>query len=379
MLAGQWIALTLVLFAGFAAMTLLLLFVLEDSFIDARLRGIDTAAALPERFTLHPLAAAPGDLRAAMRDTAPGDIREFRLDDGRYVHVLATRTRDGNAALLAFDVSDQLRVNAALRRAWPWLLGMAAILALAAYALATAFVARVSRQASTLLAQAAGTPDPARLRALADAATIHEFGELARAQAQAWEARLAVLEAERETLAFLGHELRTPLQSARTSLALLQDDPGNAPAWSRLQRAVDRLARASSGVLWLAADTAPPQAGCAVRPLLDALVAELMPMANARGQQFDVRGDARWPLPEEVVETVLANLLLNAIQHGGAGRIDIALDDAGATLSNPVAAEAAGGGFGIGLLVVQRLLGRFGWTARGESSAARVAVVVSRR
>lgn len=384
-LAGQWVAFTLLLFAGFAAMALLLLFLLEDSFIDQRLRsvaaglpGVDVPAAdLPGRFAVHPVATAPDELRKRMRGARTGAIREFRGDDGRYLHVLATRARDGSDVLLAYDVSDQLRVNAALRRAWPWLLLMAAALALGAWALATAFAARVAQQAGTLLAQVAGTPDPVRLRELADAAPIHEFSELARLQAHAWDARLAVLQAERETLAFLGHELRTPLQSARTSLALLQDDPANAAAWSRLRRAVDRLARASNGVLWLASDAAAAQvASCQVRPLADALAAELAPMAAARGQDICIRGIARWPLPEEVAETVLANLLLNAIQHGGAGRIDIAIADAGLELANPVDDNAAGSGFGIGLQVVRRLLGRFGWTVRRDDGATRVSVVV---
>jgi signal transduction histidine kinase len=381
-LARQWIAFTLLLFAGFAAMALLLLYLLEDSFIDQRLRTVAAglpATALPEGFAVHARDAAPEELRTRMRGAPTGAIREFRLGDGRYVHVLAARTRDEADVLLAFDVTDQLRVNAALRQAWPWLLGMAALLALGAYALAAAFARRVSRQAGALLAQVAGTPDPASLRMLAESAPIHEFAELARRQAQAWEARLAVLQAERKTLAFLGHELRTPLQSARTSLALLQADRGDAPAWTRLQRAVDRLARASNGVLWLASEATPTEdAGCAVRPLVDALATELAPMADARRQAIDVRGDAHWPLPEEVVETVLANLLLNAIQHGGPGRIDIALDDARATLSNPVADQAAGTGFGIGLQVVRRLLGRFGWTVRADATDARVSVVVER-
>ena len=378
-LAGQWVAFTLLLFAGFAAMALLLLFVLEDSFIDQRLRGVAadlSTVPLPGGFAVHPVATAPAELRRRMGGARIGAVREFRMDDGRYLHVLAARARDGGDVLLAYDVSDQLRVNAALRQAWPWLLLMAGILALAAWALATAFAARVARQAGDLLAQAAGTPDPVRLRELADAAPIHEFAELARLQALAWDAHLAGVRAERETLAFLGHELRTPLQSARTSLALLQDDPANAAAWSRLRRAVDRLARASNGVLWLSSDaTGAREGSCDVRPLVDALAAEMAPMALARSQELVVEGVARWSLPEEVAETVLANLLLNAIQHGGAGRIDIAIADAGLELANPVADAAVGAGFGIGLQVVQRLLGRFGWTVRRDVRASCVVVL----
>ena len=59
-LARQWIGFGLLLFAGFAALALVALWMLEDSFIDARLRDVgggvrslDAAPALPPGFALH--------------------------------------------------------------------------------------------------------------------------------------------------------------------------------------------------------------------------------------------------------------------------------------------------------------------------------------
>ncbi len=386
-LARQWAVFALVLFVSFAAMAVLLLYLLEDRFIDRRLQDIGddvivSAAppALPPRFELMGRAAVAGTMRERTRGQRTGVIREFRLPDGRYVHVLAGRDRQGADFLLAYDVSDQLAVNAALVRGWPWLLLIAAVLAACAWSLASRFVARVSRQALGLVIQVGQAEGPGRLRVLAENESILEFSELARLNADAWEARLATLGRERETLAFLGHELRTPLQSARTSLALLQDDHGNVVAWQRLRRAVDRLARASHAILWLSREDEPTaENGCAIDSMLDALAREFEPLAALRQQTIRQRSEAgaRWPLPPEVAETVVANLLLNAIQHGAPGDIDIVAQSTSLCIGNGWAGLSGTDGFGLGLQVARRLLARFGWQLSEHASAERIQFVMS--
>jgi signal transduction histidine kinase len=379
-LARQWMIFALVLFAGFSAMTVLLAYMLEDRFIDDHLRDVGSdvdlrlRSALPAGFALHERAGITGALRERTEDQPPGAIREFRLPDGRYVHALAMRDRQGVDFLLIHDATGQLAVNAALARGWPWLLLIAVVLVLCAWGLARRFVARVSEQARDLVARIGEAERPEGLHALADESAIAEFGELARLNAKAWDVRQAVLDRERETLAFLAHELRTPLQSARTSLALLEDrrnegrrDQGrrdNAPAWQRLHRAVDRLTRASHAVLWLGSDhgdVAPES--CRVTPLLEALVEEFAPLVATKGQFLlgPSGPDISWPMPGEVAETVLANLLLNAIQHGSEGEIRIELQESGLCIDNPLPARPASPGFGLGLQLAKRLLERFGW------------------
>lgn len=384
-LARQWTAFAVVLFAGFAAMAVLLLYMLEDSFIDRRLESwggqvasLTVPPVLPPRVQLLDRATVTGALLEETRDQGSGAIREFRLPDGRYVHVLAGTGRGGADFLLVYDVTDQLEVNAALAQGWPWLLLMGMVLATCAYALGSRFVARVSHQARHLVAQAGRVEGSAGLRDLAEHETIQEFSELASISADAWEAHMAALERERETLAFLAHELRTPLQSARTSLALLQDDRGNGAAWARLGRAVDRLVRASHGVLWLSTDDVPaPEGTCRVHPILDELAGDLVPLAASRQQSLNIRmnADMEWTLPAEVIETVLANLLLNAIQHGGAGTIEIEMSGHSLTISNP-SGDGGSAGFGLGLQVVRRLLQRFGWSVEQLPVPGRVALRV---
>lgn len=384
-LARQWIVFGLVLFAGFALMSVLFLYVLEDQFINRRLRDaaqevvlLAQPPALPPRFELVSADHAPPALRERTQGLRQGAIREFRLADGRYVHVFSGHDIRGARFLLSYDVSDQLNVNSALIHGWPWLMLAAAALAMIAYALAKRLVGRVARQASGLVMQVVEADGPQRLHALAGEQVIREFSELAQLSAEAWETRLAALKHERETLAFLGHELRTPLQSARTSLALLNEDRGNTVAWQRLQRAQDRLARATHAILWLAADSAlTVGTRCHVAPVLEALVAEFTPLAATRQQAIDrcVVVDAHWPLPTEVVETVLANLLLNAIQHGGPGDIRLRLDADGLRMVNPASATPEGAGFGLGLELVQRLLERFGWRLQRSGASEHVAQV----
>lgn len=380
-LARQWVVFGLLLFAGFAVMSVLTLFVLEDSFIDRRIRDVaqeisarGPASALPARFERLSPELAPPAMAARMHGLRDGAIREFRLPDGRYVHVLVGRDPQGRRYLLSYDVSDQLNVNAALAQGWPWLLLAGAALALLAYGLARRFVGRVSRQARDLLSRVGEAEGPQRLQALAAEEDILEFSELARLSAEAWDKRLAALERERQTLAFLAHELRTPLQSARTSLALLDVDRGNALAWQRLARAQDRLARASHAILWLGTAGPVPDARSPVAPVLDALLSEFAPLAANRRQVVSVGigDDASWPMPPEVIETVLANLLLNAIQHGGAGDIALALDDRGLRLANPAADGSDAAGFGLGLALVQRLLERFGWRLERNGTSGHV-------
>jgi len=387
-LAAQWIGFTLALAALFVVLTVLLLYVLEDSFIDRRLRDtaarierLDELPALPDRYSVHPEARLPAELRVRLRDASIGAIREFRRGDGRYVHVLWTRTADGTAYALVYDATDDLTVNAGIARAWPYLLPLFALLALAAYALARRFTGRVARKASHLLEQLRSAPDPAALRHYADAEAIREFSELARLSADAWDARLAALERERTTLAFLAHELRTPLQSARTSLALLEDDRGNVAAFARLQRALARLTRASNSLLWLASGAAPAAGETtAMAELLGELVAEFQPLAAAREQRFalHVAEGSLWPLRRDAAETLFANLLLNAVQHGSAGVVRIEIEADAVQIHNPCAEPGEGGGFGLGLQIVQRLAERCGLRLRIDSDVGGRTVRVER-
>lgn len=377
-LARQWVMFALGLCAVLMAGSVLLLYLLEDSFIDRRLheqaRALDGAqhTVLPSAgFTVYRAETLPAELRTRAGALRSGRIIEFRREDGRYVHVRRGELPSGAAYWLVYDVSDQLGVNAGLRLLAPWVLGLCLVVALLAWALARLFVRRSVRRVGTLLAELQGVDDPDALRQRAAAEPVEELRQLSLLLAEAWDARLAALRAERETLAFLAHELRTPLQSLKNGLALLDDRTADDPVLTRLQRAAGRLQRASASVLWLGSEAAPSEQRCVPLQHLRLLRDELQPLAAQRGQhiELDVQAEATWPGPGEALEAVLGNLLLNAIQHGARGRIHLRVDEAAIDLRNPLPDEAPPQGFGLGLELASRLCRRCGWQldiARGE-------------
>ena len=353
-----------------AGNALLLLFLLEDSFIDRHLRAVaatvveplDASPALPARFQALAWPAVPGDIGARLAGSKPGAIVEFRRDDGSYVHALSARTASGQPFVLVYDVTDELTVNPRLPGGLAYAVAWLVLSLLVAYLLARTFVAGITRRARVLMAQVLASPDPQALEALAQQEPVEELAGLLRLHAGAWREQQSAVERERETLAFLAHELRTPLQSARTSVALLSQSPTHGPALDRLQRAVERLTRASNAILWLASDAPLPPGRTHAATRLPVLVEELRPLAEVRGQRIELRvaPDLQWDAPWEVVETLLANVLLNAIQHGGEGAIVLEADARAMSVRN--AHEAAGSpGFGLGLRIVQRLAARIGW------------------
>lgn len=363
----------------FLVLMALLLYVLEDSFIDRRLATVAVAIVdpehpptdLPAQFTVTAWSRLPDDIRARLAGHRTGYIAEFRRGDGRYVHARLSRSAQGEAFAVVYDVTDELTVNPGLRHGLPFALALLTLILLSAYVLARVFAGRVAQRATQLVQQVLASPNPAHLLRASDDEPVLEFGDWMRLHAAAWQAQLDAVTRERETLAYLGHELRTPLQSARTSLALLAENRGNEESWSRLQRAIERLVRASTAILWLASDAVVgDEAELPAQPVVAALVAELQPLARAKGQTLTFTGnsEASWHCPREPVETLIANLMLNAIQHGGAGIVEISLDTDTLTIRNPLAGRDTAG-FGVGLQVVRRLVERLGWSLELRSDA----------
>lgn len=380
-LVWRWMVFATLMSVLFAGVTLLLLFVLEDSFIDRRLQTVAEtlpaearAPSLPEHFRLVPLADLPPREQARFGDRGIGAMAEFRRGDGRYVHARLVPAADGGRAVLLYDVTGELTVTARLPSGLAYAATVLVLTLLCAWLLANAFVGRAERHARRLVAQVRATPDPGSLEALARDEPVSEYAEILQLHADVWRGRHAAVERERETLAFLAHELRTPLQSARTSLALLQEAETSSPALQRLQRALSRLERAGNAILWLSSETVP--AGVQrthAESTLHELVDELQPLAAARMQSFRIRiaPALQWEAPREAVETLLANLLLNAIQHGGAGLIEVEADATHLTICNPPTTADAPG-FGLGLDIARRLAARMGWLLEMRASDQRV-------
>ncbi len=375
-LGVQWALFGGALLLGLCTLAAVALYVLEDSFIDARLLAAERALAgerepLPQ-VQLWRLDAFPAAKRERLAALKPGALREFRLDKDRYVHLRALAADAEGPRFLVFNAQEEMRVSEALWRAAPVLAVLLAILLLHAAWLARRFVGRIEGAATGLLQALEREPSASSLRNAADTQPVAEFQRFGHALADALDARLAALKREEETLRFLAHELRTPLQSARLAMAALGEQI-EAPAEARLRRALQRLERASAAVLWLGEST-PVAESLDVEPMLSTLVDEFAPLASRRGQHFVLASDAdvRWALPPAGIEAVLGNLLVNAIQHGAPGAIEIQLDAERIAFRNAVPGGESHSGFGLGLELARRLLAKIEWTlvARIDRAAA---------
>jgi signal transduction histidine kinase len=386
-LTRQWMLFAALGAALFGAGALLLLFLVEDSFIDRRLKAaaasvVDPATAhrtLPPGFRIYPATDAPLDIHARLPWAQRGGPFEMRRADGSYVHALLEETPAGRPFVLVYDVTDQLTISPRWRMGLLLMSSATAVVLFGAFLFARAFVSRVGDRASALVAGMKTTRDPVELRALAGRQDVHEFQQLLLLHADAWAAELASVDRERQTLAQLAHELRTPLQSAQTSLAILADDRTDPAAWQRLERAIARLGRASTAILWMASEQEPRREQRAeVVPTLRALIDEFVPFAEARHQQFelDVLEPADWNIRQDIADAILGNVLMNAIQHGAPGIITVRIERGGIAIANP-AGVAPRTGFGVGMHIVQRLADRVGWRLAVSHEAQTVHVRLS--
>jgi signal transduction histidine kinase len=130
-------------------------------------------------------------------------------------------------------------------------------------------------------------------------------------------------------------------------------------------------------VLWLGESTpvAEPQP---IAPILRSLAVEFAPLAARRGQtiRIEAHGDPSWPLPTAAVEAVLVNLLVNAIQHGAPGAIVITTATERIEIRNATDGDATQPGFGLGLELARRLLGRVAWTLEASFDPARAELIL---
>ena len=150
----------------------------------------------------------------------------------------------------------------------------------------------------------------------------------------------AALGRERAFMADAAHELRTPLTALHLQMDVLARASGEAErsaAMERLSEGVERAIRLVGQMLALAREEprhAVPHVPVALEPLAREVIAELLPLADARhidlglsaARPLSVSGDA------EALRTLLRNLVDNAVRYSGeGGRVDVSVEDAAGT------------------------------------------------
>lgn len=186
---------------------------------------------------------------------------------------------------------------------------------------------------------------------------------------------------ERETfLGMVAHDLRTPLRNISFLCETLLDDP--APAGEATARTVGRIAAVSDAAMSLASEVIGAVQAAGLAPAPPAEV-DLSALCNLLFGLLDPQGrhdlDCRAALVEAeraVLQTVLRNLIDNALRHGGRDRLTVSVDvraagaaggitltvaDNGAGFATPALAFLSGGELrhdsGFGLMGLRRLVG----------------------
>ncbi|GBD41958.1 Alkaline phosphatase synthesis sensor protein PhoR [bacterium HR39] len=203
--------------------------------------------------------------------------------------------------------------------------------------------------------------------------------------------QLAIERMRSDFVANASHELRTPISALLAAVETLKgparDDPKAREEFLELvEREVRRMARLVDDLLQLSRIEAsvpePPTTPCDLVPLVERVMAELRPQAEKAGVEPVV--DMPEPLPElvadpEQIHQLLANLVDNAIRHGGSGgRVEVRVSvfdrappEAGPLAGRPaVALCVRDWGPGIPAEHIPRLTERFYRVDRARSRAS---------
>jgi signal transduction histidine kinase len=303
--------------------------------------------------------------------------KEFFGIEGRHYHVQAL-AEPGKAPLLVAEVNQLLIVRpmreALLRWLAAWGLGMVAL----ALTLAWWLARRTSAPLEQLAAQVE-LADPAHLpQEIIGQFRSDEIGTVARGLDALMKRTRDFIEREQLFTRDASHELRTPLSVMRIALERLRDDarlPNDVhPQINAVQAAVQLMEQTVNTLLLLAREESLATTGdVLILPLIEkwTLAHELWLDQQQVSLSLQLSPQDRIALPEPVVQLLLANLLGNAVAHGTrGGKIRIGIETGALCIANlsadipSAAAEAyikgeASAGFGLGLSIVRRLLGRY--------------------
>jgi signal transduction histidine kinase len=334
--------------------------------------------------------ATPGPPPAHLRTLADGSHRPGGT--GSELHVMVLPTRAGRL----FVQYDAELVEAKVYRFGYYLVGLGllcvALAAVVARRLAAVVVAPIDRVTTLLAGWAPGAP-------AVDAGAFDEeqrlLGAFRRMQAR-FERALAD---EREFVANVRHEIRTPLAALRTDLELLAlsaRDDGWAERLERAMKTIDAISGALEATRALSHRARPPAQRVELARCVDDAWASLGAETGAGALTYvnEVPRSAVVEADRHALLTILRNLMRNAAEHAAPARCSVRLDDGGIVVEDDGPGIAPGdlpfvferyyrgrladapdaalrGERGLGLAIARQVADLHGWTLSVEPAEPR--------
>ncbi len=253
---------------------------------------------------------------------------------------------------------------------------------------------RVSRRAVSPLVTLAGQvqqldpgkPDANLFRVVPAFETDDEISVLSDALQDLASRVLDFAERERRFTSDASHELRTPLTVVKIAVdRLLRDDtltPDKAAMLQRIKNSAKDMEQLTTAFLLLARDSGQglAQEWVCVNDIAEAELerARIINPDSLITATVDEQCRLLVSAPEKVVESVVGNLLRNALAYTDAGQVtvhinsdSVMIEDTGPGMQPNSRNQRQRGGFGVGLTIVKRLTDRFGWPILIESEPAR--------
>ncbi len=212
-----------------------------------------------------------------------------------------------------------------------------------------------------------------------------EVGTLAATLDRSMKRIEAFIEREHQFTRDASHELRTPVSVIKGAVELLHMHLKSAEAsvlkpLERIQRQVTNMENIIEALLWLSREemSFKSQKPFPVLPLVRAAIEENRKLVAPKPIDIELvhDGEPILNVPAPLFKIALTNLIQNAVRHGSGSSITVMVSrdrvlvsDTGAGMNGAQLAEIKrphvpsvdSKGFGLGLSIVRRLCGRFGW------------------
>ncbi|MFD2176280.1 sensor histidine kinase [Veronia pacifica] len=403
----QFCLFALVLSAVYGAIAFVLMWTLEDSFIEREItheaeylqRGFKQQGQWPvPRNGYMTLYFSVTELPDDIRDTVirVPNQREFFGADKRHYHLY--RFPDAPNTFLVSEVSKMLIVRYMTNDVL-WFMGFSGVVVSLIACLIAWFISRKTIRPLRQLVQVVGGADPNALpRRFADQFPNDEVGILADSLEQSMQRIATTLERERCFTRDVSHELRTPLAIIKNAVEVHRIRKGSDQnvVIERIADAAIAMEKTVETLLVLAREehTQAKKETFNVMPLVEKSVVGNAHLLEGKKVEVEIDDSCNREIFAQsgMLMVLLNNLLGNAFQYTQSGRVEVffsgnqlVVQDTGCgiepaisdNIMEPAVKGSQSTGFGFGLSIVKRLCEHQGWMLSVESQqGTRVSVSV---